>query len=408
MRLFKSVLASLNNTKQPQRKFLGHLLGLLLMLPGPMTFRNLSRYSRYHEKSFARWFARKFDWLEVNHVAITQVVPAEHEQALVMDASFLAKSGQQTYGVDRFWNGCAGRAEKGLEISVLAWLDITANQAYSLSVEQTPATDNAEGSSSAVEDTRIDCYLGQLRWAVEHYGLARLKYLIADGYYSKVKFITTVVDLGLHQIGKLRSDADMRYFYTGPRRPGPGRPKQYDGKVKWSDLSRFKRLASGEAGITLYQQVLNHKQFKRTLNVVVVVDSRGKTTRQAVLFSTDLTLAATTLYRYYRARFQIEFLFRDAKQFAGLTDCQARSEAKLHYHFNASLTAVSLAKLEAQQQAGGVLNQPFSMASLKRRAFNEHLLDQIMVNLEAGAELTKFSPAYESLCNYGTISQEAA
>jgi hypothetical protein len=64
--------------------------------------------------------------------------------------------------------------------------------------------------------------------------------------------------------------------------------------------------------------------------------------------------------------------------------------------------------MEAQQQAGGVLNQPFSMASLKRRAFNQHLLDQIMVNLEAGAELTKFSPIYESLCNYGTISQEAA
>jgi hypothetical protein len=310
--------------------------------------------------------------------------------------------------VDRFWNGCAGRAEKGLEISVLAWLDVTANQAYSLSVEQTPATVNAEAASGEAEETRIDGYLQQLRWAVEHQGLASLKYLITDGYYSKVKFITAVVDLGLEQIGKLRTDANMRYLYTGPRRAGRGRPKQYDGKVKWSDLSRFNRIESGEAGITLYQQLLNHKQFKRNLNVVVVVDSRGKTTRRAVLFSTDLTLPATTLYRYYRARFQIEFLFRDAKQFAGLTDCQARSHAKLDCHFNASLTAVSLAKLEAQQQARGVLNQPFSMASLKRRAFNQHLLDQIMVNLEAGAELTKFSPTYESLCNYGTISQEAA
>jgi hypothetical protein len=408
MRLLESVLARLTNTKRPQRKFLGHLLGLVLMLPGPMTFRNLSRYSAYHEKRFARWFAREFDWVELNYAAITQVVPTQHEQALVMDASFIAKSGQCTYGVDRFWNGCASRAEKGLEISVLAWLDVTANQAYRLSVAQTPATVTAEAVPGEAEETRIDRYLEQLRWAVERYGLASLKYLIADGYYSKAKFITTVVDLGLHQIGKLRADADMRYLYTGPRRPGPGRPKPYDGKVKWSDLSRFHRIDSAEPGITLYQQVLNHKQFKRHLNVVVVVDSRGKKTRQAVLFSTDLALAATTLYRYYRARFQIEFLFRDAKQFAGLTDCQARSQAKLDCHFNASLTAVSLAKLEAQQQAGGVLNQPFSMASLKRRAFNQHLLDQIIVNLEAGAELTKFSPTYENLCNYGTISQEAA
>ena len=46
------------------------------------------------------------------------------------------------------------------------------------------------------------------------------------------------------------------------------------------------------------------------------------------------------------------FLFRDAKQFTGLTDCQARSQAKLNFHFNASLSAVTLAKLEARQQTG--------------------------------------------------------
>ena len=35
------------------------------------------------------------------------------------------------------------------------------------------------------------------------------------------------------------------------------------------------------------------------------------------------------LYHYCKARFQIEFLFRDAKQFTGLSNYQARSEAKL-------------------------------------------------------------------------------
>ena len=73
-----------------------------------------------------------------------------------------------------------------------------------------------------------------------------------------------------------------------------------------------------------------------------------------------------TLYRYYKARFQIEFLFRDAKQFTGLSDCQARSASKLRFHFNASLSAVSCAKLEARQHADQT-KAPFSMASLKRR-----------------------------------------
>jgi hypothetical protein len=48
----------------------------------------------------------------------------------------------------------------------------------------------------------------------------------------------------------------------------------------------------------------------------------------------------------------IEFLFRDAKQLTGLTDCQARSQAKLDFHCNATVSAVNLAKLEARQERG--------------------------------------------------------
>jgi hypothetical protein len=68
--------------------------------------------------------------------------------------------------------------------------------------------------------------------------------------------------------------------------------------------------------------------------------------------------------RYYRSRFQIEFLYRDAKQFTGLTSCQARSEDKLDFHFNAALTAVNLAKhdwLSCKSNIG----KPFSMADYK-------------------------------------------
>ena len=97
-----------------------------------MTFRNLSRYSSYHEKTFARWYARGFDFGALNKAAITAVVPPEHAQALVMDASFVPKSGKATSGLDRFWNGRHSRTEKGLEISALAWLAITDNCAYCL------------------------------------------------------------------------------------------------------------------------------------------------------------------------------------------------------------------------------------------------------------------------------------
>lgn len=197
----------------------------------------------------------------------------------------------------------------------------------------------------------------------------------------------------------------MRDPYQGPTRPGPGRPKTSDGKVNWSDLARFERLDTEDEPIVLYHQVLNHGQFQRNLQVVVVVYTPRN--RYAVLCSTDVELDALRLYRYDKARFQIEFLFRDAKQLTGLSDGQARSKRQRDFHFNASLSALTFAKLEARQ-AHGTGDPSSSMASLKRRAFNQHLLDRICEHLADGQSLEKSSPAYEAPCNYGIIDTEAA
>lgn len=401
MRLLQSVLSRLKQTKKPQRQFITHLLGLLLLLPGHATFRNMSRYSPYHERTFSRWYDTSFDWVSFNKIAITEVVPPDHEQGLIIDASFVPKSGKHTYGLDRFWNGSHSRTEKGLEISTLAWLDLTGNCAYCLSVEQTPASAEADDP----ETTRMAVYLDQLRRVVKAHDLSFLRYVITDGAYTKQKFVTGVLDLGMHQIGKLRADANLRYLYQGPRRPGRGRQKTYDGKVYVNDLSRFERLDTEDDHIVLYHQVLNHVQLKRNLNVVVVVNTQLN--RYAVLFSTDIDLEPVKLYRAYKARFQIEFIFRDAKQFTGLSDCQARSKAKLDFHFNASLSAVNIARLAARQQQVDS-DEPVSMASLKRRAFNQHLLDRICEHVANGQSLEKSSPDYEALCNYGVILKEAA
>jgi hypothetical protein len=329
------------------------------------------------------------------------VIPPDHEQALVIDASFVPKSGTKTYGLDRFWNGSHSRSEQGLEISTLAWLDVTDNCAYCLSVEQAPPTDKGTDS----EATRIDIYLDQLSRVVAEHHLSPLRYVITAGYDSKQKFLGGVRVLGLHQLGKLRIDAKLRSLYQGPKHLGPGRPKTYDGKVNWDDLRRFAKVETEDDDIVLYHQVLNHVQFQCTLRVVLVVDTKHN--RRAVLFSTDVDLDALTLYRSYKARFHIEVLFRDAQQFTGLCDSQARSQAKLSFHFNACLSAVTLAKLDARQQNGDAASG-FSMASLKRRAFNQHLIERISQHLAQGHSLEKSSPEYEELCNYGTLTETAA
>jgi hypothetical protein len=175
--------------------------------------------------------------------------------------------------------------------------------------------------------------------------------------------------------------------------------------VRWADLARFVQVASGDEGIVLYTQVVNYVQGKGNVRVVVVVET--STNRSAVLISTDIDLAAARLYRSFKARFQSDCLFRDAKQFTGLTDCQARSQAKLVFHFNMSLLAVTFATLEARQDAHDQL-PAFSMASRKRRYFNQHLMDRMLTVLAEGTRLDKSGPEYERLCNYGTITDLVA
>ena len=114
MPLLTSVLLKMG-VSQPLQRFINELLVLLLIVPGRSTFRNLSRYSGYVEKTFSRWFRRSLDWAKLNVMAIRPVVPAEHESILAFDPSYMAKSGRHTEGLGYFWNSSAGRAQRGLE-----------------------------------------------------------------------------------------------------------------------------------------------------------------------------------------------------------------------------------------------------------------------------------------------------
>jgi IS4 transposase len=90
--------------------------------------------------------------------------------------------------------------------------------------------------------------------------------------------------------------------------------------------------------------------LKRNIRLAYLLNrSNRNKPRFVVLFSTDVEQDPTEIYKLYTLRFEIEFLFRDVKQFTGLADCQARDSVKLEFHFNASFTALNLAKVEARQ-----------------------------------------------------------
>lgn len=75
----------------------------------------------------------------LNAKVIEAAIPIGATCIGAMDCSFIPKSGKATYGLDWFYNGSASRTQKGLEISVIAVIDVAAHRGYSLSVKQTPA-----------------------------------------------------------------------------------------------------------------------------------------------------------------------------------------------------------------------------------------------------------------------------
>jgi len=386
---------------KPQRKFFLTLVASMLVTRTRINFVNLSRHSSLNEKTYRRHFRQPFAFVSFNQSSIARAVPDTTTKLFAQDASFSSKSGKKTYGLDQFWNGCAAKAEKGLEVSLISIVDVEANQAFALSAEQTPPQPDIKQPEKTA--TRIDFYLAHLQRTAAYFP-ATVKYGVFDGFYAKRKFVDGVGALGYHVVSKLRSDADLLYLYEGVQLTC-GAKRKYDGKVNFTDLSRFQKIDTDTPHITLYTLVVWSVSLKRRIRVVVAVNRKDKTKpRYVVLCSTDTELAATEVFRFYKARFQIEFIFRDAKQFAGFSDCQARDQAALHFHFNASVTLVNLARIMAQAEHTTEEKFVFSMASLKQRFFNEHLLNLFIDKLALDLITVKNHPQFEYLRNYAAIA----
>jgi len=120
--------------------------------------------------------------------------------------------------------------------------------------------------------------------------------------------------------------------------------------------------------------------------------------------STDTELQGAKITGYYQLRFQIEFLIRDAKQHAGLEECQARSEIKLYNHFNMALMSVSLIKLTCWASLPERRDVPFSMRSIKTWFYNKFLTETIFSNLGIELNCQKTKKLYLKCLEIGQMA----
>ena len=369
----------------------------LAVVRGKANFRNMSRYSTFCEKTYSRWYRVSFDFKKFNKQLVFGNIPVEDEWIAAMDASYLKKSGKCTAGLANFWNGSAGTAEKGLEVSLLSLVHLKSNTAFALQALQTIDEE---------EKSRTDLYAEQAVGMTETLKSNGIDYIATDCLYSSINFVTPVVNAGLHIVGKLRIDADLKWLYQGEY-SGKGRPKKYDGKVDIeTDIGRFDFKGAIDDGKTqVYSSVVHSVSLKREVRVVVLIFDKGNGKQgRAILYSTDTLLDAMKLVRYYRARFQIEFIFRDAKQFTGLMDCQSCNKDAIDMHLNASFTALNLMKIEDKQAKDTQSETVISIASWKRRKLNQYMMNRLFDKLEIDLNDKKVRQVYDDMSNFGVIA----
>jgi hypothetical protein len=307
-----------------------------------MNFLQMERQGGMSEKSYRNQFEKPMDWLNFNRKLVQ--MNCSDEIVIGFDPSYISKSGKHTPGLGYFYSGCVGNYKKGLEIGCFAAIDIKQNTAYHLVAKQTPS---AKRDRINENKTLTDHY-GDLVVNLSSDLLSISTVLVCDAYFSKRKFVAKVCDeVGFELISRLRDDANLKYLFIGNRKTTKGRPRKYIGKVNVNKIDkRIIKLQYEDDKMVVYSGIVKSVGLDRNIRLCYVVYKHTNSKVVTKLYySTNIHRSAMQILKYYQGRFQMEFPFRDGKQFLGLDQCQARSANKLDFHFNASLTSVSIGKL---------------------------------------------------------------
>ena len=392
--LADQILQKLPGLSAWRHRFLLRLFVLWPAVLGRHNFVNFGRQGEYTEFTYRKHFAKRMDWLAFNLALLERY--AGPDRIIALDPSYLSKSGKHTAGVGYFHSGVAGKRKWGLEVTGLAAVDVKDKTAYHLEAVQTVGR-------LSDQESLLDYYADIIQERKEDL-LKVSKYVVADAYFSRNPFIRRIVGTGFHLISRLRKNVCLRYFFTGEQKP-KGRRKKFAGKVNLLALDQavFSKIeALSSADTTVFSGIVELKAAGLAIKAVVVqkLNDQGEPTSVKVYMSTDTEQSAEEIIHAYRCRFQQEFIFRDAKQFVGLEEGQARDWPKIDFHVNASMTVVSLAKAAHHLCLPVDQRGAFSMSDITTAYANERLALRIFRRCGIDPNRPKMKAVLAEVRNY--------
>ena len=424
------------------RQFSRVVLGLLAMT-GRVTMLNMSRWTSEggSYRTVQRFFNTVIPWGTLYWVFFsTYLLDREgFPYILAGDETIVSKSGSSTYGLSRFFSSGHGKTIPSLAFFGLSLVSVKERRCYPMIMEQivrgdtcspgppetshprdttqTPlpkrkrgrpkGSQNRNKTEVELSDTlkQIQTLMKALLKRID--ALIPLRYLVLDGYFGHNPGLQMTQQCGLALISKLRINTALYFPSTLPS-AGRGRPRLYGQRFNPQQIDvKYRVSTQTHENITteVYQAKLRHKKFPDPLNVVCILKTQPlrQSKSHVLLFSSDLALDAETLIDYYTLRFQIEFNFRDAKQYWGLEDFMNVNKTPVNNAANLSMFMVNVsAKLLAPLR----LESPeFSVLDLKARYRGLKYLRETLKILPQKPDAIVIDEIAERLGSIGAIHQ---
>lgn len=378
----------------------------VLAMSGPVTMLNISRWTGKGGSygTVRRFYHANIVWLQVNWaLSRAQLEESQGIFLLVGDETVVTKAGKKTYGLDRFFSSIYRRVVPGLSFFGVSLVRVEAEQSTMMRMEQlskeestTPKKEKrkrkAKDKKCASKEpkkkggrpkgsrnqNRRDVTLPRYLQTIQAYfkevldvvgDRLTVPYCVLDGAFGNNNALQMVRRLALHLISKLAKNSALYFPYDGVQKK-VGMRRKYGAKLDYQQIpGQYCKESSIENSVRtdIYQMEMWSKAFPDLLNIVVIVKTNLATQQRAhvVLFSSDLTLAHDKLIHYYRLRFQIEFNFRDAKQFWGLEDFMNVNQKPVHNAANFALFMTNLVALLVRLRRTQSTSSTFSVTDLK-------------------------------------------
>jgi len=352
----------------------------ILIATGKITMLEISRTTEKAYRTIQRFFAlTNILWYKINMLLFKhKVYDSNDVYIMAADETVEKKAGKHTHGISFFFSNLSKTTEPSVAFMALSLISVKKRKSYPMVIEQivknktvAPIASTTckakrpkgrpKGSKNKPKQESTDIqYLvlaNLLKTVFVSFsgilGFVPTAYLALDGYFGNQYYIRLAKQYKLNLISKLKSTAGLYLPYDGAY-SGRGRKTKYGKKVNFNNLdSRYlvKSVIEDNVLCQYYQlAVWNKSVTDCMLNVVIITAkdlSNGKISH-CNLFTTDMTLTWDKIVDYYSLRFQIEFNFRDAKQYFGLADFKNYKETQVTNATNLSFFMCNVSAIEIE------------------------------------------------------------